>query len=369
MKTLAQTLVVALVISVASSFSTAQTNGSTPQPLSESYEFTGPVFDIEATPDGGILVTEGTTIKKISSSGVEEVAEVPTIEGSAINGLKSIDQESFFATSAGLDAAVGAGLWRVTQGEAQMVANIGAFEIAQDPDAFAGPQWKNQACEDDAAQGFTAGPQTNPYHLTKLSESEALVADAAGNTLLSASTNGDVDWVAVFEPPVDENGDWRFLKTAENNPEVDCYVQPVPSSVDVGPDGAYYVGELTGAPGVPGWSRVWRIEPGARNVVCPSDDCQEVISGLTSVIDVLFGPDGQLYVVEMDENGWLSLIAGGAAGGAIKRCDVNTGNCTLVERADVPLGAITFDASGQLWVVENESLFGPGVATVRRVNP
>jgi hypothetical protein len=110
---------------------------------------------------------------------------------------------------------------------------------------------------------------------------------------------------------------------------------------------------------------VWRIAPGARNVVCPSDQCQEVLSGLISVIDVDFGPDGELYVVEFDANGWFAATAGGvAAGGTIKRCDVDTGDCTLIEDADVTLGAITFDRWGQMWVLENTT---PEMATVRRV--
>jgi len=54
---------------------------------------------------------------------------------------------------------------------------------------------------------------------------------------------------------------------------------------------------------------VWRIEDGAQNVTCPSDDCEVAISGLTSVIDVAFGPDGDLYVVEYDENGWFAATA------------------------------------------------------------
>ena len=45
-------------------------------------------------------------------------------------------------------------------------------------------------------------------------------------------------------------------------------VQPVATSVAIGPDGAYYVGELKGFPAPTGESRVWRIEPGSRNVRC-----------------------------------------------------------------------------------------------------
>ena len=252
-----------------------------------------------------------------------------------------------------------------------MVADIEAFETGNDPDANSGPQWKNPACEFNPDAGFSAGPQSNPYHLGALSESEVLVADGAGNTLLSGSTNGNVDWVAVFTPPVDENGDWRVLFPLDET--TNCYVQPVPTAVAIGPDGAYYVGELIGVtPAILAGeaasplSRVWRIEPGARNVTCPSDDCQAVASGLISVIDVEIGPDGALYVVEFDRNGWFAATTGGSpAGGTIKRCAVDTGTCTLVEEAGVPLGAITFDMWDQLWVVENTTA---EVATVRRVN-
>lgn len=350
-----------LILAIVAGFGWAQPNAS------ESYDFQGPVFDIAAPDDGTILVTEGVVVQRITDAGVEPVVVVSTVEGSPVNGLAAFDGDGFLLTSGGLDLALGAGVWRVVDGHASMVTDIEAFEAMHDPDAMAGRNWKHPSCEDDAAQGFTAGPQSNPYHLTAISEDTALVADAAGNTLLSTDMVGEVDWVAVFEPPVDENGEWRFFRPAENDPDIDCYVQPVPTSVDVGPDGAYYVGELTGAPAVPGWSRVWRIESGAMNAVCPSDVCEVALSGLTSVIDVAFGPDGLLYVVEMDRAGWLSLIVGGSLGGAIKRCDVDTGDCEVVAESELPLMAVAFDPEGRLWVAENEGI-GPGVGTVRTVD-
>jgi hypothetical protein len=376
------TLVLTLAFSVAGC-DLFSNSSSTPDPLTGSYEFSAPVYDIAATPDGRILVAETippevelppegetslSTVRQISREGVEAIAELSTVQGAPINGLEAIDDRCFFATSGALDQAVGGGLWRVSQGEAQMVADIEAFETEVDPDAFGGTQWKDPQCE--ASETRTAGPQSNPYHLTALSGREALVADGAGNALLSATDGGTVDWVAVLTPPVDQNGDWRVLFPLDDN--TNCYVQPVPTAVAVGPDGAYYVGELTGVtPAILGGeaasplARVWRIAPGARNVVCPSDQCQEVLSGLISVIDVDFGPDGELYVVEFDANGWFAATAGGvAAGGTIKRCDVDTGDCTLIEDADVTLGAITFDRWGQMWVLENTT---PEMATVRRV--
>ena len=40
--------------------------------------------------------------------------------------------------------------------------------------------------------------------------------------------------------------------------------QPVATSIAVGPDGAFFVGELQGFPAPTGASRVWRIEADAR---------------------------------------------------------------------------------------------------------
>lgn len=329
-------------------------------PEDASYTFAPPVYDIAASPDGSLLVGENTTVKEIRGGSVRTVGEIPTVEGSTINGLATVGRGDFFVTSAGLDLAVGAGVWQVTRGGARLLGDVEAFESAHDPDALAGPRWKDVRCE--ALAGFGAGPQSNPYHLTPLVGRLVLVGDAAGNTLLSVRSGGIVDWVAVFTPPVDESGAWQAFGSLDDG--TPCYVQPVPTSVAVGFDGAYYVGELSGVPAVPGWSRVWRIESGAHHVVCPSDDCRAVVSGLTSVIDVAFGPDGDLYVVEYDTAGWLAALGGGGAGGAVLRCDVDTGVCdTVADGLELP-GAIAFDKWGRLWLLES-NIVAP---TVRRLD-
>jgi hypothetical protein len=64
----------------------------------------------------------------------------------------------------------------------------------------------------------------------------------------------------------------------------------VPNSVAVGPDDAYYVGELTGGPFVPETANVWRVVPGrAPQVYC---------SGFSFIIDLDFDRRGNLYVFE-----------------------------------------------------------------------
>ncbi len=333
-------------------------------------QFTPVAYDLDAAPDGSILVTQNGTVQRIRKGVVTQVAEIPGTLGQPANGLAVVGTNSYFLASGGLDLAAGAGVWHVNNGGAQLIGDIETFETASDPDAFEGPQWKNQACEEDPAQGFTAGPQSNPYHLAALTGSMALVGDAAGNTVLSVKKNGTVDWVAVLTPPIDQNGDYRFLKTAENDPTIDCYVQPVPTSVAIGPTGDYFVGELTGAPATPGWSRIWRIESGANNVVCPSPQCTMFADGLTSIIDMEFGPDGMLYGVEYDIEGWAVAIgkvfdpSQDPAGGTLKRFDPATGSHTTLY-SGLPLpSAITFDKWDNLWMLEN-NLTGP---TVRKVN-
>jgi hypothetical protein len=83
----------------------------------------------------------------------------------------------------------------------------------------------------------------------------------------------------------------------------------VPTSVVRGPDGAFYVGELTGFPFPVGHARVWRVVPGYPPTV--------YAGGFTNVIDLAWGPDRKLYVLEIAHHGLLS----GDQTGALIRVD------------------------------------------------
>lgn len=315
----------------------------------ESYIFNPPVFDIATIPDGSVLVAQGSQVYKIKKGQILYVNDVPVLEGQNVNGLATQGAGNIFATTSSPDLALGAAVWRVDPNEVVNLGDIESFETNNDPDAFEGLMWKDQRCE-FLPGVFSAGPQSNPYHLIAKNQN-VFVADAAGNTVLSVNRNTDLDWVAILTPPTDEFGDFLVLFPLPDGTE--CYVQPVPTSVAMDAEGNLFVGELTGVPSIPGLSRVWRIAAGARNVVCPSSDCSMVISGMTSVIDLAFGPDGMLYVVEYDEAGWLAATSGGAMGGTVNRCDVSSGTCTVVAGGLTLPGAIAFDKRGTLWLLEN----------------
>ena len=116
------------------------------------------------------------------------------------------------------------------------------------------------------------GPlDSNPYGLLVL-PTLRLVADAGANALVSVVASGLANTVAAFPS--------RPTRTTD----------AVPTAVAVGPDGAYYVSELSGVPFAAGAANVYRVVPGQAP--------QVFRSGFTTVTDIDFGPDGSLYVLE-----------------------------------------------------------------------
>ena len=154
------------------------------------------------------------------------------------------------------------------------VADLGAYEKKANPDRV-------------------SSPDTNPYGLA-VTRDARYVVDAGGNTLLRVSDRGRVSTVAVFRQ--------RTVLAPAGTPGVRAGarvpMQAVPTSVVRGPDGAWYVGELTGFPFPAGQARVYRVVPGHRPTV--------YATGLTNVIDLAFGPRGRLYALELTHKGLLS---------------------------------------------------------------
>lgn len=345
----------------------AQLQNKTQQLNHNAYQFNGTVYDISAAPDGSIMVAVNgvneKTIEVIKHGSVKTMTSVNS--ATDIQGIAAVSSGNAFVVSAGSDLAKNGELYKASYGNVRMVADLAAFERDHDPDAFKGIQWKNQQCE--AIDGFSAGPQNNPYKVMASLGQTVYVADAAGNTVLKTSETGEIDYLAILTPPIDNNGDYLVRWNAGRDKEIDCYAQPVPTSIAEDADGHIYIGELTGALGPQdgvfpiGRSRVWKIRAGATNVVLDqrngTDDYELLIDGLTSVIDVEIGPDGMLYVVELDANSWFSLlgIPGlSPIGGKISRYHLDGTFDTAVTGLSLP-GAITFDKDGNLWVLENLS--------------
>jgi len=130
---------------------------------------------------------------------------------------------------------------------------------------------------DVASYEQTANPgggpaDSNPYGLLE-GAGRGIVVDAGGNALLGVSPETEISTIAIFPSrPQGRSTD------------------AVSSSVARGPDGAFYVGELTGVPFVPNTANIWRVVPGSQ----PEVYC----SGFSFILDLDFDQHGNLYVLE-----------------------------------------------------------------------
>ena len=132
-------------------------------------------------------------------------------------------------------------------------ADIAAFTGANDPD------------------GGLVESNTNSVLATRHG---LLVADSAGNTLLSVDKHGTVSLITVFETRT-QNG---------------TTFEAVPTNLAVGPDGAVYISTLTGFPFPQEQAIIWRWD---------GHSVTRYAEGFTTAVDLAFGPDGSLYVVEL----------------------------------------------------------------------
>jgi hypothetical protein len=331
---MAATTLLALTASIASADGPGWTTVAT--------DFESPLFGLAPTPNGGLLVADGAGPTLVDKNGSTSLmSELP-----GPSDVAPIGQGVALALSEGR-------LYRVSQGNAREIADIVAFEEENDPD------------ED--------GVESNPFDLARMGNS-TLVADAAGNSIVVVDNRGRVDWVATLPEQLVSPQWLKDIVCPTEDPEIAFVCElpdmmpadPVATTVAIGPDGAIYVGELTGFPATPGSSRVWRIEPGARHVRCGTDPgCTQVdVEPFTSIIDINFGPDGTAYVLEMDEMSWLAAEEGFGMGGTVNACTAGIGgswDCTEVG-TELPLPTAVAVSGGNVYVTLMALV--PGLAEV-----
>lgn len=312
-----------------------------------SYPFTTPVFGL-ADLDGSFFVADaGSGIVELREGKGTLVASLP-----GVTDVAPLTRHILFATTGGNpdgpNPPTARKLYVVVFGSVHEIADLGAFEANVNPDGGA--------------------IDSNPFDLA-LTPGGIVVADAAANALVLVDWFGRTDWIATLPNelvPTDNVKALAHCPDPSAPPDI-CNLpamipaQPVTASVAIGPDGAYYVGELKGFPAPTGKSRVWRIAPGTRHAVCgTSPRCSVVESGFTSIIDLTFGDRRTLYVTELDEASWFAIEGGfgGARGGTVNKCRLGAGTCTpLAAGLTMPI-ATTVGKNGQVYVLKNALIAG-----------
>lgn len=147
--------------------------------------------------------------------------------------------------------------------EKRVVADLGTYEAQNDPDGNI--------------------PDTDPTGMVAV-RNGVVLTDSGGNDLLRVSKSGRITTLAVFPDRI-----VPFPTPADSFP-----MQAVPTSVVKGPDGAFYVSQLTGFPFPVGAANIYRVVPGHEPTV--------YASGFTNITDLTWH-DGTLYAVQISDAG------------------------------------------------------------------
>ena len=200
-------------------------------------------------------------------------------------------------------------------GSVRLTADLGSYEVINDPDAD--------------------GPDSNPYGILVL-PGRRIVADAGANAVLELSANGDIRTLAVF--PESQLPGGR---------------DAVPTGLALGPDGAYYVGQLTGAPFAVGLAKVYRVPP-------EGGEPEIYAEQFTNIIDIEFGPDGSLYVLQ------IARPVPNFGGGALIRVAPDGTRTQIAVPLFAP-GGLAVAKDGTIYVTNRST--SPGGGEVLRIRP
>ena len=215
------------------------------------------------------------------------------------------------------------------------VKDLGNFEIANNPTG------------DEV--------DSNPYGiLARLGRQ--VMTDAGANDLLQVGLGGKTSVLATFPNRMVDAPPFLGLPPGTQIP-----MDAVPTTVVVGPGGDYFVGQLTGFPFPVGGANVYRVPAGGGTPTVYA-------SGFTNIIDIAFGRDGSLYVLQIAKNGLLSAFGPPFDWtGALIKVRRNGTRTELAEGALTAPGGIAIGPDGSLYVTNN-SIY-PKIGEVLRIRP
>jgi hypothetical protein len=288
---------------------------------------------------GAITRIDGTTSTRV----VTGLASIAVASGATATGPSDISfsgPRGYVAMGLGQDRATrdGTGPLQLGPGAAdlgtllQVNTSKGTWARVADLAAF----------EEDAGDPDGNGKLESNANGVVAEGSRQVVIDAAGNTVLQVDPDGSVSLIATM-------------------PKVTPTIESVPVSAVRGPDGALYVGELTGLFFPVGAARVWRIADGQAP--------QVYATGFTMISDLAFGADGKLYVLEYSADGSTGVFAGAPQGRLVRVTSAGAPGDVLLDGTDGLSGPVglTSGPDGALYLTNHST--EAGVGEVLRFKP
>jgi len=218
------------------------------------------------------------------------------------------------------------------------VVDIAAYEIGGGPDGGA---------PESDPYGLLVERRGGPGDDEDQEDGGDVVVDASGNSLLRVDEDGNISLLAVFPS--------RSTVPPRPTPGGIALTDSVPTSVVVGPDGAYYVGELAGIPFTGpkrDKSNIYRVEAG-QDPYHPTVFLDGHVTGFNAIIDIAFKGD-DLYILQhwtTAPNAVDGKLIRVACGGRPLVCD-GLHPTTVLGGLDGPT-SFAFSADGALYVTNH----------------
>jgi hypothetical protein len=206
-------------------------------------------------------------------------------------------------------------------GDLSIIRDLTRFETRHNPDGAPAEQF---------------GIHSNPYGVL-LDGASKIVVDSGGNSVIRFRPGRQGQVIASERGP-------RMTNPFDGST---MRADWVPTSVAKGPDGAYYIGELTGFPFEKGKARIWRVVPGR--------DPQVYARGFSNIVDIAFDRSGNLLVLEIAKDGLLAAEMGGDPAGRLVRLNRNGTKTTLASKGLMLPTSVAVATNGDIYVT-NEGL-------------
>ncbi|MCW2549518.1 MAG: hypothetical protein JWN96_3978 [Mycobacterium sp.] len=191
----------------------------------------------------------------------------------------------------------------LSAGHQPVVADLSGFEKTQNPDKINtyGTATRNSCTVPALRQAHTPVSYTglvdsHPYAVASLGGGSWAVADAGGNDILKVDPSGDVSLLSVL-PPQPLKITAGIAKDNGLNP---CLVgitykfEPVPTDVEVGPQGRLLVTTLAGGPEGP-----QNGDPGSVYSIATNGAATRIAYGFAGATNLAVTPSGRIFVAQI----------------------------------------------------------------------